>query len=47
MIFVSKGISKDRLVAKSYGVGKPIEDNTTEEGRQKNRRTEVKILDQP
>jgi outer membrane protein OmpA-like peptidoglycan-associated protein len=44
---VSKGISNDRLVAKGYGAEEPIEDNTTEEGRQKNRRTEVKILDQP
>ena len=43
---VSKGISNDRLVAKGYGAEEPIEENTTEEGRQKNRRTEVKILDQ-
>jgi OmpA-OmpF porin, OOP family len=44
---ISKGISNDRLVAKGYGAEEPIEDNSTEEGRQKNRRTEVKILDQP
>ncbi len=43
---VSKGISNDRLVAKGYGAEEPIEENDTEEGRQKNRRTEVKILDQ-
>ncbi len=43
---VSKGISNDRLVAKGYGAEEPIEENTTEEGRQKNRRTEVKILEQ-
>ena len=42
---VSKGISNDRLVAKGYGAEDPIEDNSTEEGRQKNRRTEVKILE--
>lgn len=42
----AKGISNDRLVAKGYGAEEPIEDNSTEEGRQKNRRTEVKILDQ-
>ncbi|HWH62571.1 MAG TPA: OmpA family protein [Ginsengibacter sp.] len=41
-----KGISNDRLVAKGYGAEEPIEDNSTDEGRQKNRRTEVKILDQ-
>ncbi len=43
---IAKGISNDRLVAKGYGAEEPIEENTTEEGRQKNRRTEVKILDQ-
>lgn len=46
---VAKGISNDRVEAKGYGAEEPIEDNSTEEGRQKNRRTEVKILgqDQP
>lgn len=43
---VAKGISNERLVAKGYGAEDPIEENSTEEGRQKNRRTEVKILDQ-
>jgi outer membrane protein OmpA-like peptidoglycan-associated protein len=43
---ITKGIGNDRLVAKGYGAEEPIEENTTEEGRQKNRRTEVKILDQ-
>ncbi|MEP7228912.1 MAG: OmpA family protein [Ginsengibacter sp.] len=43
---ISKGIDNNRLVAKGYGAEEPIEENTTEEGRQKNRRTEVKILDQ-
>ena len=42
---VAKGISEDRLTSKGYGSEFPIEDNRTEEGRQKNRRTEVKILD--
>jgi len=41
---VSKGISKDRLVAKGYGFSKPLADNDTEEGRQMNRRTEFEIL---
>ncbi len=43
---VAKGIDNDRLVAKGYGAEEPIEDNATDEGRQKNRRTEVKILEQ-
>lgn len=42
---ISKGIDNSRVVAKGYGAEEPIEENTTEEGRQKNRRTEVKILD--
>lgn len=41
---ISKGISKDRLVAKGYGKSIPIATNDTEEGRQQNRRTEFKIL---
>lgn len=42
---IAKGIDPSRLEAKGYGAEEPIEDNSTEEGRQKNRRTEVKILD--
>ncbi len=41
---VAKGIDPSRLTAKGYGAMEPIEDNNTEAGRQKNRRTEVKIL---
>ena len=41
---IAKGISEDRLTAKGYGADFPVEENTTEVGRQKNRRTEVKIL---
>jgi len=38
------GIASTRLVAKGYGSSQPVAPNTTEEGRQQNRRTEVKIL---
>lgn len=41
---ISKGISKERLVAKGYGESKPISDNDTEIGRQMNRRTEFEVL---
>lgn len=41
---ISKGIAADRLQAKGYGASDPIAENNTEEGRQRNRRTEVKIL---
>ena len=42
---VAKGIDPVRLTAKGYGSMEPIEDNDTEAGRQKNRRSEVKILE--
>lgn len=47
---ISKGISKDRLQAKGYGETKPIAPNQHPDGsdnpagREKNRRTELKIL---
>jgi outer membrane protein OmpA-like peptidoglycan-associated protein/tetratricopeptide (TPR) repeat protein len=41
---ISKGISKQRLIAKGYGETKPVADNKTEEGRAFNRRTELKVI---
>lgn len=41
---ISKGISSTRLTAKGYGETDPVADNSTEEGRKKNRRTEVRII---
>lgn len=41
---ISNSISASRLVYKGYGKTQPIAPNTTEEGRQKNRRTEFKII---
>jgi len=37
---IEKGIANERLTSVGYGFEKPIAPNTTEEGRQKNRRTE-------
>jgi len=41
---VEKGVSANRIVAKGYGETQPIDNNNTPEGRQNNRRSEVKIL---
>jgi len=43
---IGKGIVSQRLVAKGYGETKPVAGNTTEEGRAKNRRTELKVISQ-
>ncbi len=40
----SRGVKSDRLVARGYGSSRPVADNATEEGRAKNRRTELTIL---
>jgi outer membrane protein OmpA-like peptidoglycan-associated protein len=42
---IAKGIPAGRLVAKGYGESKPIASNETADGKQKNRRTEFKILE--
>lgn len=41
---LKKGITAERVVAKGYGDTFPVADNSTPEGRQKNRRTEVRII---
>ncbi len=40
---VKRGISADRISAEGFGNSKPVATNETEEGRQKNRRTEFRI----
>lgn len=39
-----KGIEGSRLIVKHYGPDKPIADNSTEEGRQRNRRVEMTVI---
>ena len=40
------GVDPERLVAKGFGITKPLASNDTEEGREKNRRVEFNILEQ-
>lgn len=40
---VSKGVSPDRLSYAGYGFSRPVAPNDTPEGRQKNRRVEIKV----
>ncbi len=42
---IRKNIQPSRLEAKGYGAARPVADNSTEEGRAQNRRTEMKVID--
>jgi OmpA-OmpF porin, OOP family len=42
---IQRGIAADRLTAKGYGQNRPLVENTTEEGRQKNRRVQFIIVE--
>jgi OOP family OmpA-OmpF porin len=44
---VSHGIAKQRLSARGMGTDHPIADNSTEDGREQNRRVEFHIVDAP
>ncbi|OIQ36015.1 MAG: hypothetical protein BM555_03580 [Crocinitomix sp. MedPE-SWsnd] len=41
---ISKGISASRLSTKGFGESAPVAENTTENGKAQNRRTEIQIL---
>ncbi|MBC8033145.1 MAG: PD40 domain-containing protein [Chitinophagaceae bacterium] len=42
----SSGIEPGRLSSQGFGATQPVADNTTEEGRARNRRTELKVISQ-
>lgn len=46
-LFLDFGISSENLVASGHGEFKPVAENTTEEGRAKNRRVNLVIKEQP
>lgn len=41
---LDNGMAKDRILAKGYGETSPLASNDDEAGRQKNRRTEVRVI---
>ncbi len=43
---IQKGVSEDRVLSKGYGEKEPIAPNDTEAGRAKNRRTEIKVIEE-
>lgn len=43
---VKKGIASERILTKGYGDTQPVADNETDESRQKNRRTKVRIVEE-
>lgn len=43
--FIQNKVTVDRIVSKGYGEANPIDTNDTNEGRQRNRRVEFKVLE--
>ncbi len=41
---ISKGIVSERLQAEGFGAASPVADNSTEDGRRKNRRVELRLI---
>ncbi|MBB3048446.1 OOP family OmpA-OmpF porin [Litorivivens lipolytica] len=41
---ISKGVDADAMVARGYGERQPVADNGSEDGRERNRRVEMKVI---
>lgn len=41
---INKGIEERRMTAKGYGEKEPVSDNSTEQGKADNRRTEIRVI---
>lgn len=41
---VEQGVAAEQLIAKGYGASRPVASNETEEGREQNRRVEIRVL---
>ena len=41
----SMGIDRSRLDAEGYGETRPVADNSTDEGRQRNRRVDIRVTE--
>jgi outer membrane protein OmpA-like peptidoglycan-associated protein len=41
---INNGLSPVAIMAKGYGLNQPIADNSTEKGREANRRTELRVI---
>lgn len=41
---IARGVAADRLVAQGFGAEQPVSDNTTDEGRARNRRIEIRAI---
>jgi outer membrane protein OmpA-like peptidoglycan-associated protein len=44
---VSQGVSPERMTIEGYGFSRPVADNSTEKGRQRNRRVDLVIRESP
>ena len=47
LYLISKGISRERLMVRAHGASRPVASNETEEGRAKNSRVELNVLELP